>query len=369
MKTIKRIVFTGGPCSGKTTFTSRAQQIFAERGYRVIIDHESATDLISGGISPATLGMYEFQKYVVDLQLKKEELCYRAAQEISGDKVLIFIDRGLNDDLAYVGEKAFEEILQEFNIGLDEINDRYDMVVHLVTSAKGKEEAYTYSNNSARYETIEEARHMDDMALNAWEKHPNRVIIGNETDFEVKMSKAIQSVFEYLGQAKPIERFSKYLIEVNDELLQQLAKQDNYSTSHIVQHYLTSDNGFERRIRLRERDGDVLYSYSEANYLSTNERIKVDRVLTERQYNDYKHQIDKSLNVTDKMRYSFINNDNFFKLDVFNFDTSKGILSTESTADESEVKIPEFINVIKDVTGNVNYKNYHLAKYQKYQDD
>ena len=79
MKTIKKIVFTGGPCSGKTTFTSRAEEIFAERGYRVIIDHESATDLISGGISPATMGMYEFQKYCVALQLKKEEICMRAA--------------------------------------------------------------------------------------------------------------------------------------------------------------------------------------------------------------------------------------------------------------------------------------------------
>ncbi|MBQ2232770.1 MAG: AAA family ATPase [Erysipelotrichaceae bacterium] len=84
MKTIKRIVFTGGPCSGKTTFTSRAQSVFSDRGYRVIIDHESATDLISGGISPATMGMYDFQKYCIDLQLKKEELCYKAAQEIEG---------------------------------------------------------------------------------------------------------------------------------------------------------------------------------------------------------------------------------------------------------------------------------------------
>ena len=152
MKTIKKIVLTGGPCSGKTTFTSRTQEFFQERGYRVIIDNESATDLISGGISPATLGMYEFQKYVTSLQIKKEEICERAANEIQGDKVLIFIDRALFDNLAYVGETAYREILKEFNIALEDVNDRYDMVVHLVTSAKGKEEAYTYANNSARYE-------------------------------------------------------------------------------------------------------------------------------------------------------------------------------------------------------------------------
>lgn len=364
MKTIKRIVFTGGPCSGKTTFTSRAQQIFAERGYRVIIDNESATDLISGGISPATLGMYEFQKYCVDLQLKKEELCYRAAKEMSGDKVLIFIDRGLNDDLAYVGKDAFREIVKEFNIELEDINDRYDMVIHLVTSAKGKEEAYTYANNNARYETIEQARYMDDMALQAWEDHPNRVIVGNETDFEVKMIKAVQSVFEYLGQNGTIEKFNKYLINVDDALLERIKNEDNYSTSHIVQHYLTSENNMERRIRRRERGDDVMYSYSEAKYLATNERIKVDRVLTKRQYKDFENQIDRNLNVTDKMRYSFIHNDSFYKLDVFSFDKTKGIISTEN-----EAELPEYIDVIKDVTGDVNYKNYYLAKHQKFLND
>lgn len=365
MKTIKRIVFTGGPCSGKTTFTSRAEEIFAERGYRVIIDHESATDLISGGISPATMGMYEFQKYCVALQLKKEEICMRAANEIQGDKVLIFIDRGLLDDLSYVGKPAFEEILKEFDIKLEDVNSRYDMVVHLVTSAKGKEEAYTYANNSARYETIEEARRMDDLALKAWEDHPNRVIIGNETDFEVKMRKAIQEVFEYLGDEKPIEKFYKYLIKVDDELLEQLSKEANYSSAVIEQHYLSSLSGLERRIRKRIRNGNTLYSYSEANYLSTNERIKTDRILSERQYYDYQHDIDKNLKPINKQRYSFIANDLFYKLDIFDFDKTKGILSIQA-ASEKQITIPEYIEVIKDVTDNTAYKNYYLAQSQVY---
>jgi len=365
MKNIKRIVLTGGPCSGKTTFTSRAQQVLAERGYRVIIDHESATDLITGGISPATLGMYEFQKYCVALQLKKEELCYKAATEISGDKVIILIDRGIFDDMAYVGEKAFREILKEFDMVPEEINERYDMVVHLVTSAKGKEEAYTFANNAARYETIDEARTMDDMALEAWKTHPNRVIIGNETIFEIKMIKAIQSVFEYLGEGV-VEKFNKYLIEVDDTILERFKNEANYSTSHIVQHYLKSDNGNERRIRRRERDSDTMYSYSEANYLSSNERIKKDRILTEKQYNDYLNQIDTDLNVLDKMRYSFINDGMFYKLDVFDFDQSKGVLAVDVPLDGSDVKIPDYIRVIKDVTDDLNYKNYYLAKTQKY---
>ena len=366
MKTIKRIVFTGGPCSGKTTFTSRAQQVFGERGYRVIIDNESATDLISGGISPATMGMYEFQKYCIDLQLKKEELCYKAAEEISGEKVLIFIDRGILDDRAYVSDEEFEQIIGGFGMKSSELNDRYDLVVHLVTAAKGKEEAYTLSNNAARYESIEQARLMDDRALEAWEDHPNRRIIGNENEFEVKMIKAIQSVFEYLGESKPVERFKKYLIEVDEQLLQHLAQEDNYMTFHIIQHYLHSENGSERRIRSRQSEGVTMYTYSEANYLSNNERIKRDRVLTQRQYNDYFRQIDPDLNVLDKTRYSFIWKNLFYKLDVFAFDTSKGILSVDVPADDSPIVIPDYVRVIKDVTDDINYKNYYLAKSQKY---
>ena len=66
------------------------------------------------------------------------------------------------------------------------------------------------------------------------------------------------------------------------------------------------------------------------------------------------------------VRYAFINNGSFFKLDVFDFDKTKGLLSTETKKDVSEVKLPEYVKVIKDVTGDKNYKNYYLAKYQKY---
>ena len=365
MKTIKKIVFTGGPCSGKTTFMSRAEEIFGERGYRVIIDNESATDLISGGISPATLGMYEFQKYVVSLQLAKEKICYQAAQEIEGDKVLMFIDRALLDNESYVGHDDYCKILEDFDINYDEINSRYDMVVHLVTSAKGKEDAYSNSNNMARYETIDQARAMDDTALEAWKNHPNRVVIGNETDFEVKMRKAIQSIFEFLGDEKPVEKFNKYLVEFDNDVLEKLKKETNYTNVNIVQHYLVSNSDIERRIRKRERNGSILYYFSEAKVLSTNERIKKDRIISEREYFDYIPEVDPKLKPIDKERHSFIYNGHFFKLDVFRFDKSKGLLSFQ-VQDENKVNLPPYIKVIKEVTDNTDYKNYHLAQSEKY---
>ena len=240
------------------------------------------------------------------------------------------------------------------------------MVVHLVTSAKGKEEAYGNANNSARYENIEDARKMDDMALKAWESHPNRVIVGNETDFEVKMRKAIQAIFEYLGDEKPVEVFKKYLVEIDNDDMERVAQEADHSIVHIFQQYLVSTSGIERRIRKRERNGSVLYYYSEASIISTNERIKRDRILSERQYYDYQNEVDRSLSSIDKIRHSFIYDNHFCKLDIFNFDQSKGLLSIQVPENGEEVNLPSYLKVVKEVTDNNAYKNYYLAKSQKY---
>ena len=361
MKTIKRIVFTGGPCGGKTTFASRAQEVFAEHGYRVIIDNESATDLISGGISPATMGMYEFQKYVIDLQLKKEELCIKAAQNIEGDKVLIFMDRGILDDKGYVSDEEYSELLTYFGLKQEELNDRYDMVLHLTTSAKGAEEAYTYANNAARYETIEAAREVDDRTLECWKDHPNRVIIGNDTDFEKKMIKAMQAVFAYLGDEKPVEIFKKYLVECDEEVLKQLQNENRLPDIHIYQRYLKSEKGIEKRIRMREKGDTVHYYYSEASVISADKRYKTDRILSEREYRNYFKDLDGDLSPIDIERKSFFRDGHFYKFDIFSFDRTKALLSIQVQEGE-EIDIPEYIRVIRDVSDDVNYKNYYLAK-------
>lgn len=365
MKDIKRIVCTGGPCSGKTTFMTRVQEIFGERGYKVFIDHEAATDLITGGISPATMGMYEFQKYCISLQLKKEELFEQAAHEIEGDKVLIFFDRGILDDKGYVSPEEFTEILSGFDTTEEKAKNYYDMVLHLTTAAKGAEEAYTLSNNEARYEGVDEARKVDDTILASWEGHPNRVVIGNESEFDIKMRNAVQAVFTFLGQDKPVEQFKKYLIDVDENLLATL-KDMNSDYTHIVQHFLKSTPGTEKRIRRREKGDSTLFYYSDANMLTPFTRIKTDRIISERQYKDYLIEIDPNLGAIDKERYSFTYKNHFFRLDIFDFDQSKALLSAQIIQSDESIELPEFVNVLKDVSDIVNYKNYYLAKTRKF---
>ena len=64
---VKRIVLTGGPCAGKTTILSKIEQDLLERGYKVFIVRESATELINGGITPhqSGVGILNFQKLIL----------------------------------------------------------------------------------------------------------------------------------------------------------------------------------------------------------------------------------------------------------------------------------------------------------------
>lgn len=363
-KIIKHIICTGGPCSGKSTFLSRAEEIFAERGYRVLIDHETATDLITGGISPATMGMYEFQKYCIALQLKKEELYEQAANEIAGDKVIVFYDRGILDDKGYVTPDEFTEILKGFNITEDDCLKRYDLVMHMTTAAHGGDELYTTANNAARYEDSSTARKVDDTIKDSWKKHPNVKIIESEEDFELKMRKAVQTVFSFLNIEKPMEASRKYLVNNTDEIID-LLKQKSHKT-HIIQHYLLSSPGFEKRVRVREKDGSTLYYYSESQIISPNVRNKWDRIISRRQYDEYMLEADKTLGKIDKERYSFHQNGHYFRYDIFSFDSSKAILSVQISDVNEEIKIPKEFEIIKDVTEMVNYKNYYLAKTQSF---
>lgn len=366
-KQIKRIVCTGGPCAGKSTFMSRAEEIFQERGYKVMIVHETATELITGGISPApdNMGMYEFQKYAIGLQLKKEELYDMAAEQINANNVLIFYDRGILDDKGYVSGNEFTELLNQFDLTEKKARNKYDMVIHMVTAAKGAEEAYTLSNNAARYESVEEAKHIDNTILESWKEHPNRVIIENDCDFETKIRKSIQAVFTYLKEEKPTEIFKKYLIQVNDNLINHLNSIHAIETN-ITQYYLKSQPGTERRIRKRERNGNTICYYSEATMLTPSTRIKKDRIISNGQYGDYSLEIDPTLHVIKKKRFSFYYNSLFFKLDIFSFDPTKALLGIQVPDSDEEIELPDFIDIIKDVSDIMNYKNYYLAKSQKF---
>ena len=62
---IEKIVITGGPCAGKSTALSRIQSELEQLGWKVLFVAETATELITGGVTP--INDKNFQKHLTNI--------------------------------------------------------------------------------------------------------------------------------------------------------------------------------------------------------------------------------------------------------------------------------------------------------------
>src|SRR5690606_315457 len=149
-----KIVLTGGPCGGKSTGLSLIEQELTEKGYKVLVVPETATELITGGIRPDEIALELFQDCLLNLQRKKESIYLGVAQQVDNSKgVVILFDRGCLDAKAFMGQKGYTKMLKNNNLKELEVRDFYDGIFHLMTAANGAEDFYTLGNNKARMET------------------------------------------------------------------------------------------------------------------------------------------------------------------------------------------------------------------------
>lgn len=199
MKSLWKIVITGGPCGGKTTALAWLQKHFPRRSYQFLCIPESATSLINAGITPDACGLLNYERCEIALQIAKEKLFEFAATSMSAKETVIVCDRGVFDNLAWLNNGDFDLILTENLVNRKAVFSSYDAVFHLVTAANGAEEYYSLDNNLARSETPEEARILDKEIVQAWSGHPHHIIIDNSTGFKEKMDRLVVALEDLLG--------------------------------------------------------------------------------------------------------------------------------------------------------------------------
>ncbi len=358
---ISKIVLTGGPCAGKTTALTWINNYFAKRGYAVLFVPETATELISNGVAPWTCETnYDYQTFQIMLQKAKEQIFDEAAKKLKNDKILIVCDRGILDNKAYMKDVEFKKILRE--LGTNEIQERdsYDAIFHLVSAAKGKEEVYTLANNSARTETIVEARQLDDKIIAAWTGHSHLRIIDNSTEFEEKLERLLKEIASFLGEPEPLEIERKFLIYYPN--LKELENMPNCTKVDITQTYLKSTDDTERRIRARGIDGNYLYYLTEKRKISNLKRIETERKLTQDEYLKLLLNADNKLHTIHKTRYCLCENNQYFEIDIYPEWQNQAIMEIELNSEDENIKVPEFIKIFKELTEDNNYKNYEMAK-------
>lgn len=356
--TPKKIVLTGGPCAGKTTALARIVEHFSDLGFAVYTVPEAPTLFTNAGVNFLTSNQglfYHSELKLMQFQLMMEDsICSIASR--CGQPALVVCDRGAMDLRAYMTREMWQRILDGLGTAPVELRDaRYDAVVHMATAAKGAEKYYTLANNAARSESPELARAIDDRLIMAWTGHPHLRVVGNDCTFDEKMNRVLKEIAHVLGVPQPIEVERKYLVELLEPI-------PNGNLSDIWQTYLTPLDGLERRIRKRGEDGHYVYFLTTKIRLGPDRSYEHERQITESAYIELLTQANPLKQTIHKQRCCFVWDDQYFELDTFiTPDIGIRLLEIEDAESPDDVRIPPFINVLEDVTGNRNYSNSHIA--------
>lgn len=351
------IVLTGGPSSGKTTILNALNEKFTEYGYNVIIVPETATELINSGIKPFgdnALSPIEFQKIVLKKQLNKEMLAQEAANIMGSDKTIIVYDRGTLDGYAYVLENEWDMVLNSLSLSQRGLLSRYDGILYL----EGAEKFFTKENNKARYEKdAKEGIEKGKKVLKSYLSHDSLRVIQPRENMEDKKTEVINVISNMLGKPTRIREQKKYLVaDLDVEKISTIANK-----VVITQDYLKVFDDIEYRVRKKEQNGFSSYHYS----IIKKEKNGIREIIKEETISKETYESLLSTKNTDsesivKTRYSFVENQQYFKLDVFLDDLV--LLEVNLTKENPNISIPEFIIPEKDVTNDEEYSNKNIAR-------
>ncbi len=378
---VPHIVVTGGPCAGKTSCLAYASEKLPDYGITPLFIPEVATMIFGSGFKIADIlkdknKMRAFQRQMLISQRDMEKNWREFARIMPAKKKVLIGDRGAMDNEAYIGKIEFESIANELGVTLAEImNRQYDAVLCLVTAADGAEEFYDLKSNPMRYEKPEEARALDKRIQNAWIGHEHLRIINNfelneqgekvKIDFETKKKRMMKELCRALHIPVPLEIERKYLVSANTnpETLPVHAV-----PVEIRQTYLKRDHsGSTRRIRetrtLGNSDfyGDSIYTYTEKVDVNALVRQETERIVGEREYLAKLQDRDPSMREVVKKRYSFIDNGQYFQLDILTEPQKLILLEIELTEETDKLKLPDFIKIKREVTDDRRYSNASIA--------
>jgi CYTH domain-containing protein len=133
--------------------------------------------------------------------------------------------------------------------------------------------------------------------------------------------------------------------------------------SEIIQIYLKSKNGSERRIRKVVHNGVTSYFYTVKH--STKDprvRIESDKKISKLRYLWLSRQHDPSMQTIRKDRYKFPFMSHILELDVYRgFHQFLVILEVELEQEDEKVELPHAL-LVREVTDNKNFKNANIAR-------
>ena len=158
----------------------------------------------------------------------------------------------------------------------------------------------------------------------------------------------------------PIETERKFLIRYPDTAL--LAALPGARVLHMHQTYLLADDAVTARVRQVEENGTLRYIRTEKRRISAISSYEKEWELTADEYKAALEAADPGRKTVVKTRYAIPHGSLICEIDVYPFWADRAILEIELPDEDAEVPLPDYVTVIREVSGDRRYSNRSLAK-------
>lgn len=158
-----------------------------------------------------------------------------------------------------------------------------------------------------------------------------------------------------------IER--KWLIRRPDEAcLSAMAAQSGGSVSHIIQTYLTVEDGLSRRVRARTTDGTTVYTCTVKRRIDRMTAEEDERIISPQEYAALLQEDDPACRPIEKTRFCIPFEGRTLEIDLYPFWPNRAVLEIELPSHDAPFSLPPELTVVAEVTGNRAYSNHSLAR-------
>lgn len=157
-----------------------------------------------------------------------------------------------------------------------------------------------------------------------------------------------------------IEIERKYIIEKPE--MEKLLSIKGVSVSSIVQIYLEAPTGVTRRIRSRSYSDGTRYFETVKRRIDEISAYEDEREISEAEFIEKSKEIKKGSAPIRKERIAFSYNGKTLEIDIYPEWDKTAIMEIELNSRDEEIKVPDFLKIIREVSGEKQYSNASMSE-------
>jgi CYTH domain-containing protein len=157
----------------------------------------------------------------------------------------------------------------------------------------------------------------------------------------------------------PVEIERKYIIKIPD--LSSVRANSGYKTTEITQIYLNSSDRVTHRIRKSVGSDGISYTETKKIRIDKISALEDEREISLERFEELSKNIKDGTRPIKKTRHKFTLGGQKYEVDIYPEWKETCILETELTSKDVDVRMPAFIEIIREVSGIREYSNAAMS--------